>query len=161
LARCARVTRSRDGYSLEVTRIPLRVLVLQEILERAGGLSCRVSGHRLGCCPPDWTFRLGWGRYRPGDRGCEPDMPGWRRHSLGTGLHAAFSRAVCYGEAAGKVMLAVPLTPAQAGAFPEWSGDLAERDMREGATPLVASEPGTDAMTVRKKDWRGRGKVAL
>jgi len=161
LARCARVTRSRGGYSLEVTRVALRVLLAREILARACELTCKVSGHRLGCCPPDWTFRAGWGRYDPGEPGYDPDMPGWRRRSLGTGLRAVFTRAVCYGENAEEVLLTLPLTPAQAGVFPEWSDDVAERDMRDGDTPFVGSEPGADAMTVRKKDWRGEDKVAL
>lgn len=150
--RIGSVSYSRDGYSLEVTEIPLRVLVIR----RLGGWALTATGHLFCCHLPEWTYRVGWGwdaDYEILD------------HNLGSWLWNRMTKLECYGYRQEKQLAAVPITrEVVLENFPEWRNSWpndGEGDMTDEAAPALPDEPTHDAMTVKKKDYRDRDRLVL
>jgi hypothetical protein len=54
--------RSRDGAFVELHEVPAWALALQGAGEKLSAWLCTVSRQRACCNPPEWMFRLHWGR---------------------------------------------------------------------------------------------------
>ena len=145
MERIASVSRSKDGYSLEVREIPERILMMRTLV--TGPLEwvmANVLRHWLCCKMPGWTFRLGWDKPEPGDADYDPDDHTYRRHSLGGGLYHFSSWLAFYGYKKEKEILRLPLTEAQVlESFPEWKKWNAEDEEAPGDAASPA--PGSPA----------------
>lgn len=81
----ASVYHHKDGPGLQVEEVPLWALMIQSVLNFL--FPVLTLGHRLCCCGPEWFWRVGWGKAKPGDPDYDPDMPDWLRHSLGHAMY--------------------------------------------------------------------------
>lgn len=148
----ADVVRSRDGYFVHVVKVPLRVVVGQMITEKFSNGVCKLT-HCYLCAPPSWLYRIGWGRYKPGESGFLEDEPHWRRHSLGNLIYTIWSSLVNYGFRKEKRLLELAVAEEEVlEKFPEWRSRTSDDIF---APP--ADEPGDDAMRVTSAAYYGEG----
>lgn len=124
--RLAVLSHGRDGFQLNVDRVPFWAWAVGEVAETITmGWLCPRTGHAV-CSPPDWMFRIGFGR----DRFPSSDSDGqvWHRWSLGSGAFWLSQHAGV--EVAWKrttTELKIPLTNQQAARInATWVADILE-----------------------------------
>jgi len=162
MIRTACVVHGRDGYRLQVVEVPLRILVVRRLFCEPLEWLTATTGHRICCRQPDWTWRIGWGKYRPGDPEYDSEYPDVLEHSLGGAMYHAFSRVVVgYGYCKEHVLHDVAITSEQVALYPEWREHLEEADQLDDDLPQIPDEPSRDAMRVTGKDFRNKDSVAL
>ena len=111
----AHVAHGRDGYELFVREVPLRTLLVRQVLAWAWTATFGLTRHRLCCNAPEWMWRIGWGRPAPGDADYEPgEKRQLLRHSLAGALwHLSGWMDDGYGFAGEHATYRVPLDEAQ------------------------------------------------